>query len=348
MAAFDTRTGERIWDKPMLPKTRPAIIDSKIYSQGGCWDLASGELIPFLFKRTHGCGQISSGANMLLFRSATLAYFDLTRAAGHRELRRDSPRMLDQRHSCGRHGVGARRRGQVRLQLPDARMARIAAPGVTPYERTDSVIRCMRSWERKPQLGGDCPWPGLPSSIGRATWRAPISDAIFRSCPRPSAWDTGKEVGFALVPMAASPLTGGALRPFTLRFDDRQFTPREILFKFYGRSHLTFGWRTKAEQHLTLPWDHLGEYCAAVVEDALTFFGPGERPLAYVLGWMTHLVGGRPDQVDSAGRDVGSGGRKVHPEESPRPRPRYLSRDRPKGIEAALAGPAGRPGRDSC
>ena len=29
----------------------------------------------------------------------------------------------------------------------------------------------------------------------------------------------------------------------------------------------------------------------AVIEDALGLFGPGERPLAYVLGWMTHLVG---------------------------------------------------------
>ena len=27
------------------------------------------------------------------------------------------------------------------------------------------------------------------------------------------------------------------------------------------------------------------------MEDAVALFGPGERPLAYVLGWMTHLVG---------------------------------------------------------
>jgi hypothetical protein len=87
-----------------------------------------------------------------------------------------------------------------------------------------------------------------------------------------------------------SPLTGGKVRPFYLTFAGRQYTPREIHEIFYGRAHLTFGW-PRQQQNLTLPWQHLPEYCSAVVEDALELFGPGERPLAYVLGWMTHLVG---------------------------------------------------------
>jgi hypothetical protein len=59
---------------------------------------------------------------------------------------------------------------------------------------------------------------------------------------------------------------------------------------FYGRSHLVFGWGA-AERQWTLPWDHLAEYCALVLQDAAERFGPGERPLAYVLGWTAHVVG---------------------------------------------------------
>lgn len=111
-----------------------------------------------------------------------------------------------------------------------------------------------------------------------------------QTMPEAICVDTGQEVGYGTVPLAASPLTGGAVRPFLLRFQGRSYSAGEIHEIFYGRAHLTFGW-SKAEQGLTLPWDHLGDYCAAVVDDALNLFGPGERPLAYVLGWMTHLVG---------------------------------------------------------
>jgi hypothetical protein len=108
--------------------------------------------------------------------------------------------------------------------------------------------------------------------------------------PEAVCLDTGNEVGYGTVPVEKSPLTGGRVRPYCLVFEGQSYRPRDISRIFYGRSHLTFGW-SGAEQALTLPWQHLPEYCAAVVEDALTLFGPGQRPLAYVLGWMTHLVG---------------------------------------------------------
>ena len=82
MVAFDTRTGKRLWERQASPKTRPMIVGEKIYALGGCWDLQTGDEIPFVFKRTHGCGQVAAGASVLLFRSATLAYVDLTRTAG--------------------------------------------------------------------------------------------------------------------------------------------------------------------------------------------------------------------------------------------------------------------------
>ena len=56
---------------------------------------------------------------------------------------------------------------------------------------------------------------------------------------------------------------------------------------FYGRSHLVFGWSKEQREH-TVPWDHLPDYFALVVEDAIKLFGPGERKLAYLFGWMTH------------------------------------------------------------
>lgn len=101
--------------------------------------------------------------------------------------------------------------------------------------------------------------------------------------------DTGREVGFGTVPLEKSPLTGGAVRPWTLPHADRGYRPMEIHGRFYGRSHLVFGW-TKAERANAVPWDRLDAYFAAVLEDTLEFFGPGERTVAYVLGWLVHVV----------------------------------------------------------
>ena len=112
----------------------------------------------------------------------------------------------------------------------------------------------------------------------------------IQTMPEAICVDTGREVGYGTAPLDKSPLTGGHVRPFYFRFESRDYRPRELHETFYGRAHLTFGW-TRQQQHLTLPWQHLSEFCRAVVEDAVTLFGPGERPLAYVLGWMTHLVG---------------------------------------------------------
>ena len=112
----------------------------------------------------------------------------------------------------------------------------------------------------------------------------------IQTMPEAICVDTGKEVGYGTAPLEKSPLTGGKVRPFHLEFEGKRYTPREIHAVFYGRAHLTFGW-TQQQRDLTLPWQHLPEYCSAVAEDAVALFGPGERPLAYVLGWMTHLVG---------------------------------------------------------
>ena len=53
------------------------INDRTIYAQGGAWDLLTGKPRPFNFQRSYGCGILAGSRNMMLFRSATLGYFDL-------------------------------------------------------------------------------------------------------------------------------------------------------------------------------------------------------------------------------------------------------------------------------
>jgi len=111
-----------------------------------------------------------------------------------------------------------------------------------------------------------------------------------QTMPEAVCVDTGNEVGYGTASLDKSPLTGGAIRPWSLSFDGKQLRPREIHRLFYGRAHLVFGWSTADRKHV-VPWDHLPDYCAAVVQDAIDLYGPGERQLAYLFGWMAHIVG---------------------------------------------------------
>lgn len=82
MAAFDAKTGTRLWDNRVEHKSRPLINGDVIYADGGAWTLKTGEPVPWNFKRSYGCGQIAGSTHLLVFRSATLGYLDLTRDAG--------------------------------------------------------------------------------------------------------------------------------------------------------------------------------------------------------------------------------------------------------------------------
>ena len=82
LAAFNSKTGATLWDQKANYKTRPLINGSTVYTQNGSWYLATGEPLPFKLNRSYGCGQISASKHMMLFRSATLGYLDLTRDVG--------------------------------------------------------------------------------------------------------------------------------------------------------------------------------------------------------------------------------------------------------------------------
>jgi outer membrane protein assembly factor BamB len=77
LAAFRIDDGKRLWDIPAKYSSRPTINDRTIYVQGGAWDLVTGEPVAFDFKRSYGCGILASAQNLLVFRSATLGYYDL-------------------------------------------------------------------------------------------------------------------------------------------------------------------------------------------------------------------------------------------------------------------------------
>jgi len=79
IAVYQASTGKKLWaEKAIKYSTRPMIIGNKLYVQGGAWNLTSGIEQPFDFKRSYGCGQMTGSPNLLLFRSATLGYYDLT------------------------------------------------------------------------------------------------------------------------------------------------------------------------------------------------------------------------------------------------------------------------------
>jgi len=82
LAGFRATTGKRLWDCQASYLTRPLINGRTVYAQGGAWDLLTGEPRPFALKRSYGCGQLAGCTNLIVFRSATLGYYDLASPKG--------------------------------------------------------------------------------------------------------------------------------------------------------------------------------------------------------------------------------------------------------------------------
>ncbi len=78
LAAFRLADGTCLWSIKADYSSRPMLNGRTVYTQGGAWDLLTGEPVPFEFQRSYGCGILASSRHMLLFRSATLGYFDLS------------------------------------------------------------------------------------------------------------------------------------------------------------------------------------------------------------------------------------------------------------------------------
>jgi len=78
MAGLRSGDGTRLWDVTCEYDSPPIINDRTIYAQPGAWDILTGEQLKFEFARSYGCGTVVGSKRMLVFRSATLGYFDLT------------------------------------------------------------------------------------------------------------------------------------------------------------------------------------------------------------------------------------------------------------------------------
>lgn len=80
MAVYRGSSGELVWNnKERLPYVnRPMINGRTIYAEPLAVDLLTGEKLSFRFSRSYACGTISGSPNLLVFRSATIGYRDLT------------------------------------------------------------------------------------------------------------------------------------------------------------------------------------------------------------------------------------------------------------------------------
>lgn len=85
MSCFDLSTGQRVWDRNLKYRSRPLLNGQTIYAEGGAWDLLTGEDRAFPLKRSYGCGILASARNLMVFRSATLGYYDLAAKLGIEE-----------------------------------------------------------------------------------------------------------------------------------------------------------------------------------------------------------------------------------------------------------------------
>jgi hypothetical protein len=77
LAGFRTSDGARLWDAEGKYRARPVLIGGAIYAEPEKFDLLTGKAMPFEFARSYGCGILAGSQRLLVYRSATLGYYDL-------------------------------------------------------------------------------------------------------------------------------------------------------------------------------------------------------------------------------------------------------------------------------
>lgn len=82
IAAFHASDGYRLWEQKVAYRTRPLINQDTIIAHPAALDVLTGEKKAMTVPKSYGCGQVSGSRNLLMFRSGTLGYYDLTRKAG--------------------------------------------------------------------------------------------------------------------------------------------------------------------------------------------------------------------------------------------------------------------------
>ncbi len=195
MAAFRASDGKRLWDIQAKYGSRLVLNGRTIYAEPGAWDLLTGKQEAFRFKRSYGCGTISGSRHLLLFRSATLGYVDLT------------------------HGNATENYGAVR---PGCWINAIAAGGLVLMP--DATDRCTCSYLIKASVALQ-PYGLRPPAISpeRAPSRTPITVRLDHE-------HKGAEIRYTLdgsPPSAASTRYAGPFRlAKSATIKARAFAPR--------------------------------------------------------------------------------------------------------------------------
>lgn len=102
--------------------------------------------------------------------------------------------------------------------------------------------------------------------------------------------ECGGEYGYGGDFSRSCPKDQCPLHAYTLTFHGVTYTPQEIHRMFYGRSHLLFGWRN-GQAKFGLQWSQLPSYFEAAITDTFAFYTQPERRVAYVMGWISHVIG---------------------------------------------------------
>ena len=90
MSGFRASDGKLLWDietgadadRNYNYSSRPLINGRVIYLEPGAYDLLTGKRLDFSFDRSYACGILTGCRNMLVFRSATVGYLELTAGSG--------------------------------------------------------------------------------------------------------------------------------------------------------------------------------------------------------------------------------------------------------------------------
>jgi outer membrane protein assembly factor BamB len=93
MSGYEADTGKPLYSRSVPMRRFPVIVGACVYGEPAAYDLRTGTPMlrkspfaeagsPWSFSRSYGCGSISGGRNLLLFRSGTLGMYDLAGDSG--------------------------------------------------------------------------------------------------------------------------------------------------------------------------------------------------------------------------------------------------------------------------
>ena len=82
LAAFKAGSGKPLWEQKEKYWLRPTIVDRTIYFRDGAYNLLTGAKSRFLLGKSYGCGVMAASDNLILYRSATMGYYDLNAMSG--------------------------------------------------------------------------------------------------------------------------------------------------------------------------------------------------------------------------------------------------------------------------